>query len=169
MQSRKWLQGVTRKILRDKQLQGEYKKTVWTSWSKATDQPNGNRIFYLLHEWVVKESASTTKVITVFDPITLPTPVVRNVNECILTGPAVGPRVMRQNDPRTDASLPAISRHPERIFADLVKSRRQRRISLSFWKNGWWLKKWTKLAWIFLHNKTTKSPSRGLAAKAWLP
>jgi len=47
----------------------------------------GERVFYMPHKPVVRESTTSTKVRMVFDASTKPHPLANSVNECMHTGP----------------------------------------------------------------------------------
>jgi hypothetical protein len=70
--SRKRLENVERKLSHNNKLEAEYRKIVTDQLEmgvveKVPDTPSGDRVFYMPHKPVVRETASTTKVRMVFD------------------------------------------------------------------------------------------------------
>ena len=94
--SRRRLYNVERKLKRNDKLRDEYEKIVREQLDqdiieKAPEQPTGDRVFYMPHKPVVRESATTTKVRMVFDASAKPHPLANSVNECMHTGPPLQP------------------------------------------------------------------------------
>ena len=58
---------------------------------KVPKQPTGNRVFYMPHKPVVRESATTTKVRMVFDASAKPHPLANSINDRMHTGPPLQP------------------------------------------------------------------------------
>ena len=58
---------------------------------KAPGPPTGSRIFYMPHNPVIKQKATTTKVRMVFDGSTRPQPLGNSVNDCMYPGPPLQP------------------------------------------------------------------------------
>ena len=94
--SRRRLHNVERKLKRNEELKIEYDNIVHEQIEqgiveKATDQPTGERVFYMPHKPVVRESATSTKVRMVFDASAKPHPLANSVNECMHTAPPLQP------------------------------------------------------------------------------
>ena len=60
---------------------------------EAPERPPGERVFYMPHKPVIKESAVTTKVRMVFDASAKPNPLANSINDCMFTGPPVQPLI----------------------------------------------------------------------------
>ena len=94
--SRRRLHNVERKLKRNEELKIEYGNIIHEQIKqsiveKAPEQPTGERVFYMPHKPVVRESATSTKVRMVFDASTKPHPLANSVNECMHTGPPLQP------------------------------------------------------------------------------
>ena len=94
--SRKRLHNVTRKLRQQPKIKEEYEKIVHDQLrdgvvEETEQQSNSERVFYMPHRPVIKESASTTKVRMVFDASARPRPLSNSVNECMNTGPPLQP------------------------------------------------------------------------------
>lgn len=94
--SRRRLQNVERKLSQNCKLEAEYRKIVTDQLEmgvveKVPDTPSGDRVFYMPHKPVVRETAATTKVRMVFDGSAKPHPLANSVNECMYTGPPLQP------------------------------------------------------------------------------
>ncbi|XP_068738985.1 uncharacterized protein [Montipora capricornis] len=94
--SRRRLHNVERKLRRNEKLKIEYDNIVHEQIEqgiieKEPEQPRGERVFYMPHKPVVRESATSTKVRMVFDVSTKPHPLANSVNECMHTGPSLQP------------------------------------------------------------------------------
>lgn len=90
--SRKRLENVERKLLRNEKLREEYGGIVEEQLKEgvieeAPQNPTGERVFYMPHKPVVKQSAITTKVRMVFDASAKPHPLANSINDCMFTGP----------------------------------------------------------------------------------
>ena len=99
IQSRRRLKNVERKLRHDEKLQKEYTGIVENQLREGIvervpeEEAKGERIFYMPHKPVVRESATTTKVRMVFDASARPTPTANSINECMYTGPALQPQL----------------------------------------------------------------------------
>ena len=94
--SRRRLENVERKLRHNSKLEAEYRKIVTDQLEtgvieKVPDTPSGDKVFYMPHKPVVRETASTTKVRMVFDASAKPHPLANSVNECMHTGPPLQP------------------------------------------------------------------------------
>ena len=94
--SRRRLHNVERKLKRNEELKVEYDNIVYEQIEKsivekAPEQPTGERVFYMPHKPVVRESATSTKVRMVFDASAKPHLLANSVNECMHTGPPLQP------------------------------------------------------------------------------
>ena len=94
--SRRRLHSVERKLKRNEELKIKYDNIVHEQIEKgivekAPEQPTGERVFYMPHKPVVRESAISTKVRMVFDASAKPHPLANSVNECMHTGPQLQP------------------------------------------------------------------------------
>lgn len=94
--SRKRLENVERKLLRNEKLREEYGGIVEEQLKEgvieeAPQNPTGERVFYMPHKPVVKQSAVTTKVRMVFDASAKPHPLANSINDCMFTGPPLQP------------------------------------------------------------------------------
>ena len=58
---------------------------------EVPERPTGERVFYLPHKPVVKESAVTTKVRMVFDASAKAYSLANSINDCMFTGPPLQP------------------------------------------------------------------------------
>ncbi|KAL9976623.1 hypothetical protein ACROYT_G013945 [Oculina patagonica] len=58
---------------------------------EAPRNPTGERVFYMPHKPVVKQSAVTMKVRMVFDASAKPHPLANSINDCMFTGPPLQP------------------------------------------------------------------------------
>ena len=90
--SRRRLCNVERKLKRNEGLKLEYEKIVAEQLEqgiveKVPEQPTGERVFYMPHKPVARETASTTKVRMVFDASAKPHSLANSVNESMHTGP----------------------------------------------------------------------------------
>ena len=70
--SRKRLQNVERRLSKNENLRGEYANIIEGQLrvgivEEAPERPTGERVFYMLHKPVIKESAVTTTIRMVFD------------------------------------------------------------------------------------------------------
>ena len=95
--SRKRLENVERKLLRNGKLREEYGDIIEEQLKaggiikEAPQNPTGERVFYMPHKPVVKQSAVTTKVHMVFDASAKPHPLANSINDCMFTGPPLQP------------------------------------------------------------------------------
>ena len=94
--SRKRLENVERKLLRNGKLREEYGDIIEEQLKagvieEAPQTPTGQRVFYMPHKPVVKQSAVTTKVRMVFDASAKPHPLANSINDCMFTGPPLQP------------------------------------------------------------------------------
>ena len=94
--SRRRLHNVEGKLRRNEKLKIEYDNIVHEQIEqgiieKVPEQPTGERVFYMPHKPVVRESATSTKVRMVFDASAKPHPLANSVNECMHTGPPLQP------------------------------------------------------------------------------
>ena len=94
--SRRRLHNVERKLKRNEELKIEYDNMVreqieQSIVEKTPEQPTGERVFYMPHKPVVRESAISTKVRMVFDASAKPHPLANSVNECMHAGPPLQP------------------------------------------------------------------------------
>ena len=95
--SRKRLENVERKLLRNGKLREEYGDIIKEQLKaggvikEAPQNPTGERVFYMPHKPVVKQSAVTTKVRMVFDASAKPHPLANSINDCMFTGPPLQP------------------------------------------------------------------------------
>ena len=94
--SRRRLHNVERKLKRNEELKIEYDNIVreqieQSIVEKIPEQPTGERVFYMPHKPVVRESAISTKVRMVFDASAKPHPLSNSVNECMHAGPPLQP------------------------------------------------------------------------------
>ena len=95
--SRKRLENVERKLLRNGKLREEYGDIIEEQLKadgvikEAPQNPTGERVFYMPHKPVVKQSAVTTKVRMVFDASAKPHPLANSINDCMFTGPPLQP------------------------------------------------------------------------------
>ena len=94
--SRKRLENVERKLSRDKKVKGEYGGIIEEQLragviEEAPQFQSGERVFYMPHKLIVKQSAVTTKVRMVFDASAKPQPLTYSINDCMFTGPPLQP------------------------------------------------------------------------------
>ena len=94
--SRKRLENVERKLSRDKKLKEEYGGIIEEQLrageiEESPQIPTGERVFYMPHKPIVKQSAVTTKVRMVFDASAKPQPLTYSINDCMFTGPPLQP------------------------------------------------------------------------------
>ena len=94
--SRKRLENVERKLLRNGKLREEYGDIIEEQLKagvieEAPQNPTGERVFYMPHKPVVKQSTVTTKVRMVFDASAKPHPLANSINDCMFTGPPLQP------------------------------------------------------------------------------
>lgn len=94
--SRRRLIRVKKKLSQNPKLREECDKIVRDPLEEgilevALETPTGDRIFYVPHKQVVRESASTTKVRMVFDASAKPHLLANSKNECRYTGPPLPP------------------------------------------------------------------------------
>ena len=94
--SRKRLENVERKLLRNEKLREEYGGIVEEQLKEgviqeAPQNPTAERVFYMPHKPVVKQSAVTTKLCMVFDASAKPHPLANSINDCMFTGPPLQP------------------------------------------------------------------------------
>ena len=94
--SRRRLQNVTKRITQHVKLKEEYEKIVKDQLSdgiieRAPEQPTGDRVFYMPHKPVVRDSATTTKVRMVFDASAKPHQLANSIIECMHRGPPLQP------------------------------------------------------------------------------
>ena len=85
-----------KRLNQNPKLKEEYEKIVRDQLEEgrvevAPEKPTGDRTFYMPHKPVVRESASTTKVRTVFDASAKPHLLTNSVNECMYKGPPLQP------------------------------------------------------------------------------
>ena len=88
-----------RKLSRDKKLKGEYGGIIEEQIragviEEAPQIPSGERVFYMPHKPIVKQSAVTTKVRMVFDASAKPQPLTYSINDCMFTGPPLQPLLL---------------------------------------------------------------------------
>ena len=94
--SRKRLQNVERRLSKNENLREEYADIIEEQLrmgivEEAPQRPTGERVFYMPHKLVIKESAVTTKVRMVFDASAKPYPLANSINDCMFTGPPLQP------------------------------------------------------------------------------
>ena len=94
--SRKRLHNVTRKLRQQPHIKEEYEQIVRDELrdgvvEETEQQSTSERVFYMPHRPVIRESASTTKVRMMFDASARPHPLANSVNECMNTGPPLQP------------------------------------------------------------------------------
>jgi len=94
--SRRRLHNVEQKLRRNNKLKIEYDDIAHEQIEqgiieKVPEQPTGERVFYMPHKPVVRESVTSTKVRMVFDAHARPHPLANSVNECMHTGPSLQP------------------------------------------------------------------------------
>ena len=85
-----WIPGVEnddRRLSKNENLREEYANIV----EEAPERPTGERVFYMLHKPVIKESAVTTTIRMVFDGSAKPYPLANSINDCMFTGPPLQP------------------------------------------------------------------------------
>ena len=58
---------------------------------EAPERPTSERVFYMPHKLVIKESAIPTNVRMVFDASAKPYPLANSINDCRFTGPPLQP------------------------------------------------------------------------------
>ena len=90
--SRKRLQNVERRLSKNENLREEYSNIIEEQLrvgivEEAPERPTGERVFYMPHKPVIKESAVTTKIRRVFDASAKPYPLASSINDCMFTGP----------------------------------------------------------------------------------
>ena len=81
---------------RDKKLKGEYGGIIEEQLragviEEAPQIPSGERVFYMPHKPIVKQSAVTTKARMVFDASAKPQPLTYSINDCMFTDPPLQP------------------------------------------------------------------------------
>lgn len=89
---RKRLQNVNKKLKLTVKLKEEYEKLVQDQLrdgiiKRAPEQPSEDRIFYMPHKPIVRDSATTTKVRMVFNASAKPHHLANSINECMHKGP----------------------------------------------------------------------------------
>ena len=94
--SRKRLQNVERRLSKNENLREEYADIIEEQLlvgivEEVPERPTGERVFYMPHKPVIKESAVTTKVHMVFDASAKPYPLANSINDCMFTGPPLQP------------------------------------------------------------------------------
>ena len=94
--SRKRLENVERKLSRNEELRGEYNGIVEEQLragiiEEVPQNSTAERVFYMPHKPVVKQSAVTTKVRMVFDASAKSHPLANSINDCMFTGPPLQP------------------------------------------------------------------------------
>jgi len=87
---------VGRKLSRNEELKEEYGANVEEQLGEgiveeAPQNPTGERVFYMPHKPVVKQSAVTKKVRMVYDASAKPQPLANSINDCMFTGPPLQP------------------------------------------------------------------------------
>ncbi|CAB4017709.1 Hypothetical predicted protein [Paramuricea clavata] len=97
-QSRKRLQNVDRKLDKTHELKRVYNNIISEQLSQgvvevAPDTPTGDRVYYMPHKPVVRQSATTTKVRMVFDASAKPNASAESINDCMYTGPPLQPNL----------------------------------------------------------------------------
>ena len=94
--SRKRLNNVNKKLSKDDKLEEAYSKIIEDQLcsgivERVPEEPTGERIYYMPHKPVVRESSTTTKVRMVFDASSKPDPSANSINNCMFTGPPLQP------------------------------------------------------------------------------
>ena len=94
--SRKRLQNVERRLSKNENLRKEYANIIEEQLrvdiiEEAPERPTGERVFYMPHKLVIRESAATTKIRMVFDASAKPYPWANSINDCMFTGPPLQP------------------------------------------------------------------------------
>ena len=94
--SRKRLQNVERRFSKNENLRKEYADIIeeqlrWGIVEEVPERPTGERVFYMPHKPVIKESAVTTRVRIVFDASVKPYLLANSINDCMFTGPPLQP------------------------------------------------------------------------------
>ena len=90
--SRKRLANMERRLSRNEKLKGEYGGIIEEQLragiiEEAPQIPSGERVFYMPHKPIVKQSAVTTKVRMVFGASAKPQSLTCSINDCMFTGP----------------------------------------------------------------------------------
>ena len=116
--SRKRLENVERKLRRNEELKSDYEKIVLEQLDqgiveKAPKQPTGNRVFYMPHKPVVRESATTTKMRMVFEASAKPHPLPNSINDLHAHWPAIAASTMGYHDSSAIVHPSVISRPPK--------------------------------------------------------
>ena len=101
--SRKLLANMERKLSRNENLKGEYGGIIEEQLragviEEAPKIPSGERVFYMPHKPIVKQSAVTTKVRMVFDASAKPQPLTYSINDSMFSGPSVAAASLGHND-----------------------------------------------------------------------
>ena len=83
---------------KNESLRQGYKKTIEDQLKdeiieRGPDKATGERIFYMPHKPVVRESATTTKIRMVFYASAQPDPASNNINGCMYKGLAIQPQL----------------------------------------------------------------------------
>ena len=96
VQSRKGMNNVERKLSRNEKLKEQYSGIIEEQLragiiEEAPQKPSGDRVFYMPHKPVVKQSAVTTEARMVFDASAKPNPLANSINDCMFTGPPLQP------------------------------------------------------------------------------
>ena len=94
--SRKRLQNVERGLSKNENLRKEYANINEEQLrvgivEEAPERPTGERVFYMPHKPVIRESTVTTKISVVFDASAKPYPWANSINDCMFTGPPLQP------------------------------------------------------------------------------
>ena len=97
-QSRKRLQSLERKLERNESFRQGYEKIVDDQLKdeiieKVPEKATGDRIYYMPHKPVVRESATTTKIRMVFHASAQPDPASNSINDCMCKGLAIQPQL----------------------------------------------------------------------------
>ena len=98
LQSRKRLNNLERKLENKESLKQEYTKIVEDQLQdeiieRVPETATGNRIYYMPHKPVVRDSATTTKVRMVFDASARPDSSSSSINDCMYKGLAIQPHL----------------------------------------------------------------------------
>ena len=94
--SRKRLQNNERRLSKNESLRGQYADIIEEQLrmgivEEAPEWPTGERVFYMPHKPVIKESAVIAKDRMVFDASTKPYPLANSISDCMFTGPPLQP------------------------------------------------------------------------------
>ena len=90
------MQNVEKRLSKNETLRDEYADIIEKQLragivEEVPARPTGERVFYMPHKPVIKESALTIKVRMVFDASAKPHPLANSINDCMFTGPPLQP------------------------------------------------------------------------------